>query len=96
MALASPVARASTPAEKIVCTTSAPGTWLPEQTVRDQFPTADFALVKFKVSKGGCYEVYAIGRDHSVVEAYYNPTTAQAMRITRVALPMAAAAAPQR
>jgi hypothetical protein len=92
----SPSASASTPAEKVVCTTAAPATWLPEHTVRDQFTTADYALVKFKISRGGCYEVYAIARDHSVVEAYYNPTTAQAMRITRVALPLGTMAAQQR
>jgi hypothetical protein len=96
LALASPTAGASTPSEKVVCTTTAPATWLPEHTVRNQFPAADYALVKFKISRGGCYEVYAIGRDHSVVEAYYNPTTAQAMRITRVALPLGTVAAQQR
>ncbi len=80
------VAWGSSPAEKVVCTQAPRSAWISEARVRAAFGTEDFSLVKFKVSRGNCYEFYAIARDGSVVEAYYDPTTGERVRYNRVAV----------
>lgn len=83
-ALISPV-HASSPGEKVVCTD--PGTrtrWMPETQIRQIFGEQDFTQVKLKISRGNCYEFYAVHKDGSIVEAYYHPVTGQVMRYNRV------------
>lgn len=86
MCLGSGTAWGSSPAEKVVCTQAPRSTWISEAKVRAAFGTEDFSLVKFKVSRGNCYEFYAIAKDGSVVEAYYDPTTGEPVRYNRVAV----------
>jgi len=88
------LAQASPPAEKVVCTQAERSTWLPEAKIREVFGEANFTLIKLKVSHGNCYEFYAVHHDGSVVEAYYNPVTGEAVRYNRinVNVPVASAA----
>lgn len=76
----------SSPAEKVICTQAPRSAWISEAQVRAAFGTEDFSLVKFKISRGNCYEFYAIANDGSVVEAYYDPTTGERVRYNRVAV----------
>lgn len=76
--------KASTPAEKIECTQAARSTWMPEAKIREIFGDKNYAMVKFKVSRGNCYEFYAIHSDGSVVEAYYNPVSGEVLRYNKV------------
>jgi hypothetical protein len=82
---------ASPPAEKMVCTDAPRSAWMSEQKARDLFKAADYALVQFSVSRGNCYEFYAIDRQNNVVEAYMNPITGQMERKTHIAPPAPAA-----
>lgn len=77
-------AEASSPAEKLVCTQAPRAEWMPEQKIREIFGDKEYALVKFKISRGNCYEFYAIHRDGSVVEAYHHPVSGAVMRQNRV------------
>lgn len=78
------LAQASAPAEKIVCTQKPRAGWLPEARIREIFGEKNFTLVKLKVSRGNCYEFYAVHRDGSVVEAYYQPVSGEVVRYNRV------------
>lgn len=80
------LAQASAPAEKIICTQAARSGWLPEGKIREIFGEKDFTVVKLKVSRGNCYEFYAVHRDGSVVEAYYNPLSGENVRYNRVTI----------
>ncbi len=82
--LVSTSALASSPVEKLVCTNAPRSEWLPESKMRDIFGDKEFSLVKFKVSSGNCYEFYAVHKDGSIVEAYYDPVSGKSMRYNRV------------
>lgn len=78
-------AHASSPGEKVVCTDPDTRTrWMPETQIRQVFGEQDFTQVKLKISRGNCYEFYAVHKDGSIVEAYYHPITGQVMRYNRV------------
>ncbi|MBS1145362.1 MAG: PepSY protein [Proteobacteria bacterium] len=75
---------ASSPAEKLVCTKSPRSDWMPEAKIREIFGEKNYSLVKFKISRGNCYEFYAVGNDGSIVEAYYHPVSGAQLRFNRV------------
>lgn len=77
---------ASAPAEKVVCTQAPRSAWMTEAKARALFGTETFTLVKFKISRGNCYEFYAIAQDGSVVEAYYDPVSGERVRYNRVSI----------
>jgi hypothetical protein len=84
LTIISSAAKASTPAEKIECTQAARSEWMPEAKIKEIFGDKSYALVKLKVSRGNCYEFYAIHGDGSVVEAYYNPVSGEVVRYNKV------------
>jgi len=86
------LAQASAPAEKIICTQAPRSAWLPEARIRAIFGEQNYTVVKLKVSRGNCYEFYAVHRDGSVVEAYYQPVTGEVVRYNRVTIKEAAPA----
>jgi hypothetical protein len=77
-------AAASAPAEKIVCTDAPKSSWLPEARIREIFGANNFALAKLKISRGNCYEFYAVDKSGNVVEAYYHPISGDVVRYNRV------------
>ncbi len=79
-------AAASSPDEKVVCTQSPRSAWMSEAKARALFGTETFTLVKFKISRGNCYEFYAIAQDGSVVEAYVDPVSGERVRYNRVSV----------
>ena len=81
------MAHASTPQEKVVCTQAPRNQWMTEVQARKLFKADDYALVKFKVSKGNCHEFYAVDHQGGVTEAYTHPVTGAQVRITRIPAP---------
>jgi hypothetical protein len=80
-------AKANSPVTPIFrCTSAAQSTWLNETKIREVFGDKQYLLVQFKISRGNCYEFYAIAKDHSIVEAYYDPVNATLVRFNRVKL----------
>lgn len=77
-------AQASSPGEKVICTDKPRSTWISESQIRKIFGESDFALTRFKVSRGNCYEFYAVAHDGSIVEAYYHPVSGKRLRHNRV------------
>jgi hypothetical protein len=88
--VASCVAHASPPAEKIVCTDAPRAQWMSESQARAIFNAPTYALVRFKVSKGNCHEFYAVATNGDVVEAYLHPVTGAIVRQTRIPAPSTA------
>lgn len=82
--LISAATQASSPAEKIICTQEPRSRWLPVTKIREIFGESDFTLSKLKVSRGNCYEFYAVSHDGSVIEAYYHPISGKVVRYNRV------------
>ncbi len=76
-------AGATEPSKRLTCTNEPRSAWMGEERARRIFGAQHYALVKFKVSRGNCYEFYAVGRDGGIVEAYYHPVTGQLVRETR-------------
>ena len=78
-------ALASPPAEKVSCADpSTRASWMSEAAIRKVFGDQKYATAKLKVSRGGCYEFYAVQHDGSVVEAYYHPISGELVRYNRV------------
>lgn len=77
-------AQASAPAEKIVCTQAPRSSWLPEARIREIFEEKRFTLAKLKISRGNCYEFYAVEKNGNVIEAYYHPISGEVVRYNRV------------
>jgi hypothetical protein len=85
---ASGMACASTPQEKVECTQAPRTEWMTEAQARKLFKASEYALVKFKISKGNCHEFYAVDHQVGVVEAYLHPVTGAQVRITRIPAPV--------
>jgi hypothetical protein len=78
-------ALAATPVTPVFsCTSAAQNFWLSEAKLREVFGDRQYLLVQFKVSRGNCYEFYAIAKDGSIVEAYYDPASAKLLRFNRL------------
>ena len=73
-------AQASSPKERVVCTTQAGQAWLGEKKIRAVFGVDEYLRVDFKVSRTNCYEFYAIHKNGDVVEAYYHPVTGELVK----------------
>jgi hypothetical protein len=77
-------AYASSPAESVKCTHAPRAAWVSEARIREHFGESQYVRVVFKTSKNNCYEFYAIGKDGSTVEAYYDPVSMALVRFSRV------------
>lgn len=85
LALLAPLgADASSPAESVKCTQAPRTAWVSEARIRQHFGESQYVRVVFKTSKNNCYEFYAIGKDGSTVEAYYDPVSMALVRFSRV------------
>jgi hypothetical protein len=80
----SPAARASAPADQVLCTSEPQTQWLSESRIREIFGTKDYVSIALKASRTHCYEFYAIRKDGDIVEAYYHPVSGQLMKYSRV------------
>ena len=78
------ITHASTPAEKVICTQAPRSEWLPEAKIKEIFDVKRFTMAKLKISRGNCYEFYAVHPDGSIVEAYYEPVSGKEIRYNRI------------
>ena len=69
------LAQASSPGERIVCTTLPGQAWMGEERIKAVFGASEYLRADLKVSKTKCYEFYAIKKNGDIVEAYYHPVT---------------------
>lgn len=79
-ACGSSAVQASTPGERIVCTTLPGQTWMGEERIKAVFGASDYLRADLKMSKTNCYEFYAIKKNGDIVEAYYHPVTGELVR----------------
>lgn len=73
-------AQASTPGERVVCTSLPGQAWMGEERIKAVFGASEYLRADFKVSKTNCYEFYAIKKNGDIVEAYYHPVTGELVR----------------
>lgn len=55
------------------CTTEPKGKWIPEAEMRARAEAAGHKVDVFKVTKGGCYEIYGRNAAGKRIEIYFNP-----------------------
>jgi hypothetical protein len=55
------------------CTTEPKNKWKPETDIRAKAEAAGHKIDVFKVTKGGCYEIYGRDADGKRIELYFNP-----------------------
>jgi hypothetical protein len=78
------LAFANEPNIPIKCTVEPKSAWVSESRILQVFESNRYAKVFLKISRGHCYEFYAIGKDNSVTEAYYDPVTTEMVQSTRM------------
>ena len=57
------------------CTDGDKTNWIPEDTMKQQILDQGYSIKKFKVTSGGCYEIYGYDQDDNRVEIYFHPET---------------------
>lgn len=55
------------------CTELARDKWLSETAMKEKIAQDGYAIEKFKVTQGNCYEIYGKDRDGQKAEVYFNP-----------------------
>jgi hypothetical protein len=75
---------ASEPGAAVKCTNLPRSGWVDEHRIRQVFGESKYRQVFVKISRGNCYEFYAIGKDNTVTEAYYDPVSAELMQSTHL------------
>jgi hypothetical protein len=76
---------ASEPNKPVQCTIMPKSGWVSEARIRQVFDEGKYSQVFVKLSRGNCYEFYAIGKDNSITEAYYDPATTELVKSTYMA-----------
>lgn len=56
-----------------VCTDAPRKAWMPEAEFRAIAANRGYKTLKFKVSRGNCYEIYGYDANGQLVEVYFNP-----------------------
>ena len=77
-------ALASEPGAAVKCTNLPRSSWVDEPQIRKVFGENKYRQVFVKISRGNCYEFYAIGKDNTVTEAYYDPVSTELMQSTHI------------
>jgi hypothetical protein len=75
---------ASEPGAAVKCTTLPRSSWVDEHQIRQVFGESKYRQVFVKISRGNCYEFYAIGKDNTVTEAYYDPASTELIQSTHL------------
>jgi len=70
-----------------VCTQAPAADWMEEADFRAIVARRGFRILKFKVSRGNCYEIYGFDAGGQLVEVYFNPQNGRIVRQNRAAAP---------
>jgi hypothetical protein len=62
------------------CTSADKSTWQDPEKFQAQLEEQGYAIQKFKVTKGNCYEIYGLDKDGRKVEVYHDPVTGKAVK----------------
>ncbi|MCO4758795.1 MAG: PepSY domain-containing protein [Oceanospirillaceae bacterium] len=62
------------------CTDGNQQDWIPAETMQQQIKDQGFKIKKFKVTRGGCYEIYGWDQADNRVEVYFHPVSGQAVK----------------
>ena len=54
--------------------------WIPEDQFKQNLLDEGYQIKNFKVTSGGCYEIYGYNQNKQRVEIYYHPETAEIMK----------------
>lgn len=67
----------------VTCTAEPQSKWISEADMKSRITGMGYKFDVFKVSRGGCYEIY--GRDSSGkrVEVYFNPLTGDVVKASK-------------
>lgn len=65
------------------CTDAPKNAWLPEAAMKQKIADAGYAIGKFKVTDGNCYEIYGKDKAGGKVEIYYNPVDGNVVKEKR-------------
>lgn len=55
------------------CTEEPKDKWMTEEAFKAKLDEQGYAVKKFKVTSGNCYEIYGKNKDGKKVEIYFNP-----------------------
>lgn len=55
------------------CTKEPKAKWQDEKKFQENLVSQGYKIKKFKVTKGGCYEIYGWDKEQKKVEIYFNP-----------------------
>ncbi|MFW1678769.1 PepSY domain-containing protein [Pontibacter sp. JAM-7] len=62
------------------CTDGDQSNWLPELAMQQKILDQGYSIKKFKVTSGGCYEIYGYDQERRRVEIYYHPETGDVVK----------------
>ncbi|MDF2181057.1 PepSY domain-containing protein [Neptuniibacter sp. CAU 1671] len=62
------------------CTDGDKTNWIPEDTMQQQILDQGYSIKKFKVTSGGCYEIYGYDQEQRRVEIYFHPETGEVVK----------------
>lgn len=62
------------------CTDGNQQDWIPAETMQQQIKDQGFKIKKFKVTSGGCYEIYGWDQADNRVEVYFHPVSGDAVK----------------
>lgn len=57
------------------CTDSNQDSWIPADKMQQQIKDQGYTIKKFKVTSGGCYEIYGWDKAETKVEVYFHPVS---------------------
>lgn len=62
------------------CTDGDQTNWTPADQMQQQIKDDGYKIKRFKVSKGGCYEIYGWNNEGRKAEVYFNPVTGDVVK----------------
>ncbi|MBE9398171.1 PepSY domain-containing protein [Pontibacterium sp. N1Y112] len=62
------------------CTDGNQQDWIPAEIMQQQIKDQGFKIKKFKVTSGGCYEIYGWDQTNNRVEVYFHPVSGDAVK----------------
>lgn len=65
------------------CTDGDQSNWIPAGKMQEDILAQGYKIKKFKVTSGGCYEIYGWDQADNKVEVYFHPVSGEAVKVKR-------------
>ncbi|MDI3323784.1 PepSY domain-containing protein [Pontibacterium granulatum] len=62
------------------CTDGNQESWIPADQMQQQIKDQGYTIKKFKVTRGGCYEIYGWDKAENKVEVYFHPVSGDVVK----------------